>query len=148
MDVPDLLEFANAQLLEFAFFDNRLDGVLEEAYDDVEDVFRSGGLLKFRRVRYVSSRLMMIVVDVTELAGRVINALKMTEDVFYATVYMGAAEVLGLSAWMQSVENKTETLHNIYSMLTEEAADARMTFIEVAILLLILFEIILALLGR
>ncbi len=148
MDVPDLLEFANAQLLELSFFDDRLDDALEGAYDDVEDVHRRGGLFKYRRLRDVSSRLLMTVVDVTELSGRVMNALKVTEDVFYAMVYSGAAEVLGLPTWMESVENKIDTLRSIYSMLADEAADVRMTLIEVAILLLILFEIVLALLGR
>ncbi len=149
MDIPDLLEFANAQLLELVYFDELLDDELEDAYDDVELIRRQGiGLLRYRHLQRILSRMMMTVVEVTELSGRVMNALKVTEDVYYAMVYTGATEVLGLNTWVKSVQQKVETLRSIYLMLAEEAADARMVVLEVSIVILILAEIILAVWGR
>ncbi len=149
MDIPDLLEFANAQLLELVYFDELLDDELENAYDDVELVRIQGrGVLRYRHLQRILSRMMMTVVEITELSGRVMNALKVTEDVYYAMVYTGATEVLGLNTWMKSVQQKVETLRSIYIMLAEEAADARMMLLEISIVILILAEIILAILGR
>ncbi len=149
MDIPDLLEFANAQLLELVYFDELLDEELEGAYDDVELVQRQGmGLWRYRHLQRILSRMMMTVVEVTELSGRVMNALKVTEDVYYAMVYSGATEALGLNTWVASVQQKVETLRSIYLMLAEEAADARMMLLEVSIVILILAEIVLAVLGR
>lgn len=147
MDVPDLLEFANAQLLELEFFDTYLDEVLEEAYDDVEALRAMWSLLRYARVRRALNRLTMTVMEVTELSGRVINALKITEDVFYAQVYNGAAEVLGLSTWMADVREKLDALRDIYTMLAEEATNARLTVLEVIIVILISIELLLAVLG-
>ncbi len=147
MDVPDLLEFANAQLLELVFFDEVLDEELDMAYDDIEAVLHGGGLVRYRHLRRILSRLMMTVMEITELSARVMNALKLTEDVYYAKVYEGAAEVLGLPTWMDSVQEKVDNLREIYTMLAEEASNARMMWLEVSIVVLILLEIILWLLG-
>ena len=147
MDVPDLLEFANAQLLELEFFDEYLDEELEKAYDDVEAVQRGGGFWRYAHMRRVLNRLTMTVMEVTELSGRVINALKITEDVFYAQVYTGASEVLGLPTWIAGVQEKLHALRDIYAMLAEEATNTRLMLLETAIVLLILFEIVLAVLG-
>jgi len=147
MDVPDLLEFANAQLLELEFFDEFLDEELERAYDDVEAVQRGGGVLRYAHMRRVLNRLTMTVMEVTELSGRVINALKITEDVFYAQVYTGASEVLGLPTWIAGVQEKVNALRDIYAMLAEEATNSRLMILEATIVLLILLEIVLAFLG-
>lgn len=147
MDVPDLLEFANAQLLELEFFDDHLDDVLEAAYDDVEALQNVWGLFRYARIRQTLSRLTMTLTEVTELSGRVVNALKITEDAFYAQVYNGASDVLGLGTWMTDVREKLDALRDVYSLLAEEAANARLTFLEATIVLLILFEIVLAILG-
>ncbi len=148
MDVPDLLEFANAQLLELEFFDEYLDEELDRAYEDVEALQTGWEVLRYAHLRRVLNRLLTTVVEVTELSGRVINALKITEDVFYAQVYAGAAEVLGLPSWMAGVQDKVNALRDIYAMLAEEAANTRMMLLEATIVLLILLEIALALLGR
>ncbi len=144
MDVPDLLEFANAQLLELAFFDAILDEELEAAYDDVEALQRQGGgLLRYRRLRRILNRLLTTIMEITELSGRVMNALRLTEDVFYARVYTGATEVLGLQAWMAGVQEKVHNLRDIYTLLAEEAENSRMALLELGIVLLIVVEILL-----
>lgn len=144
MDVPDLLEFANAQLLELAFFDAVLDDELEAAYDDVEALQRQGGgLLRYRRLRRILNRLLTTIMEITELSGRVMNALRLTEDVFYARVYTGATEVLGLQAWMAGVQDKVHNLRDIYTLLAEEADNSRMALLEFGIVLLIVVEILL-----
>lgn len=147
MDVPDLLEFATAQLLELAFFDSILDEELDAAYDDVELLQEARrGVLRYRHIRRILNRLLRTIMEMTELSGRVINALRLTEDVFYAQVYAGATEVFGLPLWMEGVQEKLNNLREIYTLLAEEAADTRMVLLEVSIVLLIVFEIVLLIL--
>ncbi len=144
MDVPDLLEFATAQLLELAFFDSILDEELDAAYDEVELLQQAGrGVLRYRHIRRILNRLLRTIMEMTEVSGRVINALRLTEDVFYAQVYTGATEVFGLPAWMEGVQEKLNNLRDIYTLLAEEAADTRMTLLEASIVLLIVLEILL-----
>ncbi len=144
MDVPDLLEFATAQLLELAFFDSRLDDALDAAYDEVELLQQAGrGVLRYRHIRRILNRLLRTIVEMTEISGRVINALRLTEDVFYARVYAGATEVFGVHTWMEGVQEKLDNLREIYTLLAEEAADTRMTLLEGTIVLLFLVDIIL-----
>ena len=146
MDVPDLLEFANAQLLELAFFDSILSQELDSAYEDVEALQEARrGVLRYRHLRRILNRLLRTIMEMTEVSDRVINALRLTEDVFYARVYAGATEAFGLPAWMEGVRGKLENLRDIYTLLAEEAADTRMTLLEVTIVVLIVLEIVLML---
>ena len=144
MDVPDLLEFATAQLLELVFFDTILAEELDAAYDDVEALQQTArGVLRYRHLRRILNRLLRTIMEMTEVSDRVINALRLTEDVFYARVYTGATEVFGLPAWMNGVQEKLHNLREIYTLLAEEAADTRLTLLEASIVVLIVLEILL-----
>jgi len=145
MDIPDLLEFANAQLLELQYFDELVDEELSVAYDDIESVSRGWGLLRYRRLNQILNRLMVTIAELSALSERVVNALKLTEDVYYAKVYTGAVDVLGLPNWVESVRRKVTDLQEIYSMLSGEAQTAQFMALEASIVVLILVEIIMAL---
>uniref|UniRef100_A0A7C2E1V4 DUF155 domain-containing protein n=1 Tax=Ammonifex degensii TaxID=42838 RepID=A0A7C2E1V4_9THEO len=141
-DVPDLLEFANAQLLELRYYDSVLDRELAAMYDAIEEAGR-GGYRRLRQYRNIMRRMMELVVEVTEITERVQNALKVTEDVFYARVYTAALKIFRIQEWLRSIDRKVEVIERSYAMLSDELVTHRFLVLEVAIVVLIAFEIIL-----
>ncbi|MEW6446494.1 MAG: hypothetical protein AB1426_00130 [Bacillota bacterium] len=141
-DIPDLLEFANAQLLELRYYDNVLDRELAAMYDAIEEAGR-GGYRRLKQYRNIMRQMMELVIEVTEITERVQNALKVTEDVFYARVYTAALKTFRLQEWLSSIDRKIEVIERSYAMLSDELVTHRFLLLDVSIVLLIAFEIIL-----
>lgn len=141
-DIPDLLEFANAQLLELRYYDNVLDRELAAMYDAIEEAGQ-GGYRRLKQYRSIMRDMMELVVEVTEITERVQNALKVTEDVFYARVYVAALKTFRLQEWLRSIDRKVEVIERSYAMLSDELVTHRFLILEVSIVLLIAFEIVL-----
>lgn len=144
-DVQFILEFANAQLLELRFYDATLDAELPQMYDRIEAV-RPGvrGLLS-RRYSPLLAQLQRTVADSTELVERVENALKVTDDVYLARIYAAALELFRGRAWRAGIDRKLAIMRETYSMLNDEQQSARSEALEVAIVVLIVLELLLAL---
>ena len=144
-DVQYVLEFANAQLLELRYYDALLDRELPRMYEQVEGA-RTGGLWGFRnrKLRRVLARLQQTVADSTEIVERVENSLKVTDDVYLARVYSAALEIFRGRAWRSGIDQKLSIIRDTYSMLNDDAQAARSEALETAIVLLIVFEIVLA----
>ncbi|HKJ93622.1 MAG TPA: hypothetical protein VJ957_10650 [Longimicrobiales bacterium] len=145
-DVADVLEVANAQLLELRYYDELLDDELPRMYGRVN---RVRGTLAPRALRHygrLARELHTLVAEVTELTERVDNALKVTEDVYLARIYAAAIELFRVRAWNAAVDRKLAIIRDTYQALFDEAAAARAELLEATIVLLIVFEIVLALL--
>jgi len=145
-DVEYVLEFANAQLLELRVYDSQLDAELPRLYDRVEAARRRARPRLSGRFRAVLSDLQTRVADVTETVERVENALKVTNDVYLARVYAAALELFREQAWRRGVERKLAILRETYVMLNSEAQAARAELLEIAIVVLIVAELVLAIL--
>lgn len=144
-DVADVLEMANAQLLEMRTYDEMLDDELPRMRDMVEAARRRTNLLASRRYARLARRLHTLVAEVTELTERVDNALQVTEDVYLARVYAAAIDLFRVPNVSAAVDRKLATIRDTYTALHGEAAGARTELLEVAILVLIAFEIVLSL---
>ena len=147
-DVADVLEVANAQLLELRYYDALLDDELPRMYDMVEQTRRALYLLAPRRFGSLARRLYTLVAEVTELTEKVDNALKVTEDVYLARIYTAALELFRVPKLGSSVGRKLAIIRDTYAALFDEAAGMRGELMELAIVLLIVFEIVLALVSR
>ncbi len=148
-DVQLILEFANAQLLELRYYDALLDAELPRMYDRIAAARSGPTALLGRRYASLLTALQTLVADSTEIVERTQNALKVTDDIFLARVYAAALEVFRERAWRGGVDHKLGILHQTYEMLNDESMAARNEMLEVAIILLILIEIVLAVvLGR
>lgn len=145
-DVADVLEMANAQLLEMRTYDEMLDGELPRMRDMVEAARRRTNLLSARRYARLARDLHTLVAEVTELAERVDNALQVTEDVYLARVYAAAMELLRVPNVSAAVDRKLAIIRETYTALHDEAAGARAELLELAILGLIAVEIVISLL--
>jgi hypothetical protein len=144
MEVADVLETANAQLLEMRYYDEQLDAELPPMYDRVQGARRGFGSLARRSHANVARELHARVAEVTQIAERVDNALIITEDVYLARIYGAAIELFRVPIWTAAVNRKLAIMRDTYTALYDEAATARAEILEAGILLLIVFEIVMA----
>ncbi len=147
-DVADVIEIANAQLLEMRYYDELLDDELPRMYDLVERTRKGLNVFAARRYATLARGLYMQVAEVTELTEKVDNALQVTEDVYLARIYAAALEVFRVALVSAAVQRKLEIIRDTYSALYDEASSARSELMEVAIIVLIMVEVALALFGH
>ena len=135
-DVPYILEFANAQLVELRYYDTVLDRELPRLHGDIAAGRRYGRLLAALQSR---------VTDTTDVVERVENSLKVTEDVYLARIYAAALEIFRGPTWRRGIDRKVAIVREAYSMLNDESEGRRAEVLELTIILLIALEIVVAL---
>lgn len=142
-DVEYVLEFANAQLLELRVYDAQLDAELPGLYDRIAAA-RRRRLVTTRRFRLLLGEMQSRVADVTEIVERADNAFKVTDDVYLARIYERALELFRVRNWRSGVDRKLGIFRETYAMLNDETQATRNELLEVAIVVLIVFEIVLS----
>ena len=144
-DIPDILEIATAQLMEMRYFDDLLDRELTRLYDDMER--RGGTLLSLFRSKYGPLRreVMVLMLEIAEFTERVDNSLKVIGDFYLARIYRAAVRRFRIPTWQDSVDRKESLVRQIYDLLNGEVEHGRMLVLELAIVVLILFEVLLPL---
>lgn len=145
-DVEFILEFANAQLLELRYYDAILDAEIPKLYDRIEAARRTSARLFSRRFSGLLGDMQRLYADSSELVERVENSLKVTDDVYLARIYSAALEIFRGAQWRSGVDRKLTLVRETYEMLNGEAQAARAEALEVAIVVLIVAEIVMALL--
>ncbi|MDA8090017.1 MAG: hypothetical protein M0Z61_07330 [Nitrospiraceae bacterium] len=147
MDVPDLLEFANAQLLELRVYDDMLDRELDLVNMRlIGQAFPS--IWKIRRYEELAAKVMLTVTDLTHITEKIDNSLKVTEDVYYARIYSSALSLFKVRQWEESIERKINIASRTYDMLYRMISNKRTELLELIIVLLISLEIVLILMPR
>ncbi len=142
----ELFEFANSQLLEFRYYDGLLDAELARIYPALQrtgwwrNLF-GGGSVK------AANQLHSLFIEVNEITDRTENALKIVGDIYAARVFNLAAARLGLARWKQSVEDKLDTLDDVYRFVVEQVSISRGQFLELTVVLILILELILFFLG-
>lgn len=142
----EILEFANSQLLEFRYYDQRLDSELQRIYARLQ-VSRWYEPWIGRRYTAAARELHGVFIDVNELTDRTENALKLVGDVYAARLLGLAAARLGLGAWKDAVRDKLKTLDDIYRFAVDQTAMDRGEVLEAAIVLILVFELVLFFMG-
>lgn len=141
MDIPDLLEFANAQLLGLRVYDKFLDTELENIYERVSR--RSAkSIWKVRRYRELSAKVMKTITELTGITEKIDNSLKVTNDVYYAKVYSATLRLFRVRSWEKSLRHKLDIAFRTYSMLYHEISTRRSELLELTIIILIAVEIV------
>lgn len=144
MDIPDLLEIANAQLLELRYFDDVLDTELQQIYAEMAKKRRRWYSVFYSPYRTLARKVSVSVLEISEFIERVDNSLKIIGDFYLARVYEAALGQLRVRPWQESVTRKQGLLTQTYSMLKGEVDTDRSHLLELAIIFLIVFEIIMA----
>ena len=144
-DVGDVIEIANAQLLEMRYYDELLDDELPRMYDLVERTRQGLNMFAARRYATLARGLYTQVAEVTELTEKVDNALQVTEDVYLARIYAAALDVFRVRLVSAAVERKLAIIRDTYTALYNEASSARSELMEIAVIVLIAVEVVMAL---
>ncbi|HYE03616.1 MAG TPA: hypothetical protein VD963_10325, partial [Phycisphaerales bacterium] len=140
-DVRAVLEFANVELLEMRFLDDRLDETLDRAYVAMDRVTWRRAMIPGADAAGVA-KLARLQVDHALLFEGVNNALKLLGDQYLARVYRMAAARLHLPEWDASVLRKLQTVQDIYEKITGRLDARRMETLEWIIIVLILVSIV------
>jgi hypothetical protein len=143
-DVRSVLEFANVELLELRYLDQKLDRALDQAFESLSKPMLSPS----RLLGYYGGDLRRVAelqVDSAILFEGVNNTLKLLGDQYLARLYRIASRRFHLSAWNESILRKLQTLESIYEKISDQASNRRMETLEWVIILLIAFSIALEL---
>jgi hypothetical protein len=141
------VEFANLQLLEYRFIDKLLDDRLAEAYRLIHPLTRSW-LPLWRTHSRPLRALGELRIHANSLFERTGNALKLVGDQYLARVYRILAARFHLDDWERSIQRSLEVVEGVYRVLSDQAATYRTELLEVVVIVLIVFEIVMALFRR
>jgi hypothetical protein len=133
-----LLEYANAQLLEFRHYDELLTGVLENVYKMLE---HKGGLFRHWKMARRAEKLNAMRLDVTELTERTDNAIKFLSDMFYARAYRMAAARVGVTDYRTLVERKLRIAGDLYESMVGSFHQARSFVLEIMVVAILVIEL-------
>lgn len=142
----EILEFANSQLLQFRYYDQRLDHELQRIYAKLHAQKWYEPWIG-RRYNAATRELHGVFIDVNELTDRTENALKLVGDVYAARLLGLSAARLGLAAWKDAVKDKLKTLDDIYRFAVDQTTMARGEILEASIVLILVFELVLFFMG-
>lgn len=138
------IEFVNVQLLEYRDLDNRLDDRLAETYRLIQPLAR-GRLPFWRNYARTQRALGELRVEANSLFERTGNVLKLVGDQYLARVYRLLAARFHLETWEANVRRSLETIEGAYEVVSDQSVTYRSELLEIIIVLLILFEIVMAL---
>jgi hypothetical protein len=137
------IEFANLQLLEFRYIDNRLDDSLAAAYRLVSPGSRSwlpAWRSHARPLRFLGG----LKVEADSLFERTGNVFKLVGDQYLARGYRLLATRFHLQEWEQNIRRKLEVAEGVYQVVSDQAATYRTELLEGVVIVLILLEILVA----
>jgi hypothetical protein len=143
----EMIEFANSQLLQFRYYDDLLDNALASIYADIKQRAHWYDALLGRHYARAARQVHALFIDVNELTDRTENALKIVGDVYAARLFSLVGARLDLDRWKTSVSEKLKTLDDIYRFSVERVSMVRGELLELAIVLILVFELILFFMG-
>ncbi|MEB3299907.1 MAG: hypothetical protein VKO21_10540 [Candidatus Sericytochromatia bacterium] len=143
-DHVDIIEFANAQLLDLRYYDETLEGELGAVYDAFSGAAERGSR---RRLARTSKKLMQLMIEIYDVQDKIRNAIKITGDVYLARIYRMTGESLRLGRWEELVDAKLRIVQQVSQLLLEEMNQKRSVLLELMIIFLILIEVIMAFVG-
>jgi hypothetical protein len=140
-DVADMLEFAATHLMEFRYFDTLLDERLASLYGAIERHHRFRSFFRSDSER-LSHEASALYIEFSEHVERIEHSLKFVGDFFLANVFRRAAARFQLKEWEDNVMRKVNALARVSEVLSEETNVRRSHFLEIIIIVLILYEIV------
>lgn len=140
-DIPDILEFANAQILELRYYDSVMDKELNWIYSELGSR-KPVSIFRLREYERLAKKITQTVTEITGVTEKVHNALKVTEDIYYARIYRTAMAILRSKDWEVAVKEKLQIVTNTYKTMHDEISIKRGYILELGIFILIVVEIL------
>ncbi len=141
-DALAVLEFANVELIEMRWLDDRLDRALDEAYRTAGESLRGPRILAVQTGRQ-ARRIAELQLDAAALYEGVNNALKLFGDQWLARLHGAATRRMHIEDYERSVLRKLEALDSVYAKLRDRQVQVRAEILEWIIITLIAVEILL-----
>lgn len=148
VDAVHALELACSQLLELRTYDVLIDRELDRVYAELARAQGAGWWLFGRRHRALSRQAQAQLLELAELADRAENAVKVVADAYLGRIYLGALARMRATSWRDGISRKLALFARVYDVLKEESHAERSLVVELVVVLLIAFEIVMALRGH
>jgi hypothetical protein len=145
LPVIQLLEFANSQLIEFRYYDEKLTRLLADVYGLLD---KGTGVLARWRLAREAGRLNTILLDVRELTERMDNSIKFLSDMYSARVYRLAAGKVGVTDYRRLVDEKLHTAGDLYQFMTDQFQQGRAFLLELMVVIILVIELVYLFKGK
>jgi hypothetical protein len=135
-----IMELANLQLAELEAYDRLLDDSLERAYRDLTT--RS-----LRRRTSIMRELREIRIDLARFNDELSNITKFFGDWHLARIYENISARFHLADWHRTIDDKLQTLDDLYQLLNHDQTNRWMLMLELTIVLLFVIDLIILFFG-
>ncbi len=136
-----VIELANVQLAELQAYDRVLDAAMSRSYIDLA----RRPHVKARKAMW---ELREIAVDLSRLTDELSNTAKFLGDWHLARVYQHLSRLFYLDGWRKTIDEKLDTLRDLYRMLREDQFNRWMMLLEITIVLLFVIDLVLLIVPR
>ncbi|HEV2207884.1 MAG TPA: hypothetical protein VG167_03865 [Verrucomicrobiae bacterium] len=135
-----VMELANLQLAELEAYDRILDDSLERAYRDLSRRSIRGRTAVMRELREIR-------IDLARFSDELSNITKFFGDWHLARIYQNISARFHLSDWHRTIDDKLQTLDDLYQLLNHDQTNRWMLLLEVTIVLLFVIDLVILFFG-
>jgi len=135
-----VMELANLQLAELEAYDRILDNSLERAYRDLASRRARGRTAILRELREIR-------IDLARFSDELSNISKFFGDWHLARIYENIAARFHLSDWHRTIDDKLQTLDDLYQLLNHDQTNRWMLILEMTIVLLFVIDLVILIFG-
>jgi hypothetical protein len=135
-----VMELANLQLAELEAYDRILDNSLERAYRDL-------GVRRMRGRPAIMKELREIRIDLARFSDELSNITKFFGDWHLARIYENISARFHLADWHRTIDDKLQTLDDLYQLLNHDQTNRWMLSLELTIVLLFIIDLIILVFG-
>jgi len=135
-----VMELANLQLAELEAYDRILDDSLERAYRDLSTRAMRGRTSILRELREIR-------IDLARFSDELSNITKFFGDWHLARIYENISSRFHLGDWHRTIDDKLQTLDDLYQLLNHDQTNRWMLLLEVTIVLLFIIDLVILIFG-
>jgi len=135
-----VMELANLQLAELEAYDRILDNALDRAYRDLSTRSMRGRASILRELREIR-------IDLARFSDELSNITKFFGDWHLARIYENISARFHLADWHRTIDDKLQTLDDLYQLLNHDQTNRWMLILETTIVLLFIIDLVALLFG-
>ena len=135
-----VMELANLQLAELEAYDRLLDDSLERAYRDLSVRPMRGRAAMLRELREIR-------IDLARFNDELSNISKFFGDWHLARIYENVSARFHLADWHRTIDDKLQTLDNLYQLLNHDQMNNWMLTLEITIVVLFVIDLVILVIG-
>jgi hypothetical protein len=135
-----VMELANLQLAELEAYDRILDESLERAYRDLTTRTMRGRNSIMRELREIR-------IDLARFSDELSNITKFFGDWHLARIYENISARFHLGDWHRTIDDKLQTLDDLYRLLNHDQTNRWMLLLEITIVLLFVIDLVILFFG-